>query len=53
MSRETRMAIAHSTPMSQRSESGVSVRPETKVFSLWDRDAWGDLAGGEITKSYR
>jgi hypothetical protein len=53
MSIETRMAIEHSTPMPQRSESGVNVRYETKVFSLWDRKAWGDLAGGEITESYR
>jgi hypothetical protein len=37
MSRETRMATKHSTPMPQRSESGVSARYETKVFSLWDR----------------
>jgi hypothetical protein len=37
MSRETRMAIEHSTPMPQRFESGVSARHETKVFSLWDR----------------
>ena len=39
MSRETRMAIEHSTPMPHRSENGVSVRYETKVFSLWDREA--------------
>ncbi len=44
MSIQTRMAIEHSTPMPQRSESGVSVRYETKVFSLWDREAWGELA---------
>jgi hypothetical protein len=36
------MAIVHSTPMPQRSESGVSARYETKVFSLWDREAWGE-----------
>jgi hypothetical protein len=42
MSGETRMAIEHSTPMPQRSESGVSARYETKVFSLWDREAWGE-----------
>jgi hypothetical protein len=53
MSRETRMAIKQSRPMPQCSESGVSVRYEIKVFSLWDREAWGDLAGGEITESYR
>jgi hypothetical protein len=35
MSTETRMAIAQSTPMPQRSESGVIVRYETKVCSLW------------------
>jgi hypothetical protein len=37
MSTETRMANEQSTPMPQRSESGVIVRYETKVFSLWDR----------------
>jgi hypothetical protein len=36
------MAIEHSTPMPQRSESGASARYETKVFSLWDREAWGE-----------
>jgi hypothetical protein len=44
MSKETRMAIAHSTPMPQRSESGVSARYETKVFSRWDREAWANVA---------
>ena len=44
MSRETRMAIEHSTPMPQRSENGVSVRYETEVFSLWDREVWGEIA---------
>ena len=44
MSRETRMAIEHSTPMPQGSENGVSVRYETKVFSLWDREASGEVA---------
>jgi len=35
MSRETRMAIEHSTPMPQRSESGVSGRvAKPKGFSL-------------------
>jgi hypothetical protein len=43
MSRETRIAIEHSTPMPQRSESGVSARYESKVFSLWDREAWAKL----------
>lgn len=40
MSTQTRMAIEQSTPMPQRSESGVSVRYETKVFSVWDRKGW-------------
>ncbi len=44
MSTEARMAIAQSTPMPQRSESGVSVRYETKVFSLWDRKASAEVA---------
>jgi hypothetical protein len=35
------MAVEHSTPMPQRSESGVSAGYETKFFSLWDREAWG------------
>jgi hypothetical protein len=43
MSIQTRTAIDHSTPMSQRSESSVSVRYETKVFSLRDREAWADV----------
>ena len=34
MSIETRMAIEQSRPMPQGSESGVSVRYETKVLSL-------------------
>jgi hypothetical protein len=38
------MAIEHSTPMPLRSESGVSVRYETKVFSLWDRNASAEVA---------
>ena len=42
MSRETRIEIEHSTPMPQRSESGVSAGYESKVFSLWDREAWGE-----------
>jgi hypothetical protein len=42
MSRETRIAIEHSTPMPQRSDSGVSARYENKVFSLWDREAPGE-----------
>ena len=36
MSIQTRMAIEHSTPMPQCSESRVSVRYETKVLSRWD-----------------
>jgi hypothetical protein len=44
MSTETKIAREHSTPMPQRSESGVNVRYETKVFSLWDRDAWAEVA---------
>ncbi len=44
MSTDTRMAIEHSMPMPQRSESGVSVRYETKVCSLWDREAWAEVA---------
>jgi hypothetical protein len=39
MSTETRMAIEQSTPMPQRSESGASVRYETKILSHWDRQA--------------
>jgi hypothetical protein len=44
MSRETRMAIENSTPLPQRSESGVSVRYETKVCSHWDRQALAEVA---------
>jgi hypothetical protein len=44
MNREPRMANEHSAPMPQCSESGVSVRYETKVFSLWDRKAWAEVA---------
>jgi len=44
MSTETRMAIEHSIPAPQRSESGVSVRYETKVFSLWERKASAEVA---------
>lgn len=44
MSTETRMAIEQSTPMPQHSESGVSVRYETKVFSHWDRQALAEVA---------
>ncbi len=43
MSTETRMAIEQSTPMPQRSESGVSMRYETKVFSHWDRQALAEV----------
>jgi hypothetical protein len=44
MSTETSLAIEHSTPMPARSESGVSLRYETKVFSLWDRNARAEVA---------
>jgi hypothetical protein len=44
MSTETRMAIEQLTPMPQLFESGVSVRFETEVFSLWDRQAWAEVA---------
>jgi hypothetical protein len=44
MSRETAMAVEHSTPMPQPSENGASVRYETKVFSLWDRKASAEVA---------
>jgi acyl-homoserine lactone acylase PvdQ len=44
MSRETAMAVEHSTPMPQPSENGASVRCETKVFSLWDRKASAEVA---------
>ncbi len=43
MSTETRMAIEQSRPMPQRSESGASVRYETKVFSHWDRQALAEV----------
>jgi hypothetical protein len=43
MSTETRMAISQSTPMPQRSESGVSVYYETKVCLHWDRQAWAEV----------
>ena len=44
MNREPRMAIEHSTPMPQCSESRVSVRYETKVFSRWDLKASAEVA---------
>ena len=44
MSTETKIAREHSTPMPRHSESGANVRYETKVFSLWDRDAWAEVA---------
>ena len=44
MNAETRMAIEQSTPMPQLSESGLSVRYETKVFSHWDRQALAEVA---------
>jgi hypothetical protein len=39
MSIQTRLAIEQSRPMPQCTESRVSVRYETKVFSRWDRQA--------------
>jgi hypothetical protein len=44
MSIETRMAIEQSRPMPQCSESRVSVRYETKVLSLWDREASAEVS---------
>jgi hypothetical protein len=44
MSTETRMAIEQSSPMSQCYESGVSLRYEAKAFSLWDPEAWAEVA---------
>jgi hypothetical protein len=44
MSIETRMAIKQSRSMPQRSEGRVSVRYETKVFSLWDQQALAEVA---------
>jgi hypothetical protein len=44
MTIETQMAIEHSTPMPQRSESHVSVRYETKVLSHWDRQERAEVA---------
>jgi hypothetical protein len=44
MNREPRMAIEHSTPMPQCSESRESVRYETKVLSVWDREASAEVA---------
>jgi hypothetical protein len=43
MSTETRMAIEQSTPMPQRSESGASVRYESKVFLHWDRQVLAEV----------
>jgi hypothetical protein len=44
MSRETRMAIEQSRPMSQCSKSRESVRYETKVLPHWDRQALAEVA---------
>jgi len=44
MSTETRMAIEQSTAMPPPSESGMSVRYETKVLSLWDWKACAEVA---------
>ena len=43
MNTETRMAIEQSTPMPQSSESGASVRYETKVISHWDPQALAEV----------
>ena len=44
MSIETRRAIGQSRPMPQCSESRESVRYETTVLSLWDREASAEVA---------
>jgi hypothetical protein len=44
MSIETRMAIEQSRAMPPCSESGVSVRYETKVLPHWDRQEWAEVA---------
>jgi len=44
MNRRPKMAIEHSTPMPQCSESRASVRYETKVFSRWDLKASAEVA---------
>jgi hypothetical protein len=44
MSTQTGMAIEQSRPMPQCSESSVSVRYETKVLSLWHREASAEVA---------
>jgi hypothetical protein len=44
MSTQTSMAIEQSRPLPQCSESGVSVRYETKVLSFWDRKASAEVA---------
>ena len=44
MSIETRMAIEQSRPMPQCSENRVGVRYETKVLSVWDREASAEVA---------
>jgi hypothetical protein len=44
MSIQIRMAIEHSTPMPRRFESSVSVRYETRVFSLGDRQEPAEVA---------
>jgi hypothetical protein len=43
MSIQTRMAIEQSGPIPQCTESRVSVRYETKVFSLGDRKALAEV----------
>ena len=42
MSRKSRMAIEHLTPMPQHSEGGVTARYDAKVFSLSDREVRGE-----------
>jgi hypothetical protein len=44
MSTQTRMGIERSRPMPPCSETGVSVRYETKVFPHWDRQASAEVA---------
>jgi hypothetical protein len=44
MTVETRMAIEQSRPMPVCSESRESVRYETKVLSVWDREASAEVA---------
>ena len=43
MSRNTRMAIEHSSPTPQGFESGGTARYEIRVLSILDREAWREL----------